>query len=65
MVLPHPEDIEAHLLRELGLLHEVAHASFGADHVTVVRILLQLRERVDPELHAAVRSTVSCRGSAG
>ncbi len=64
-MLPHTEHVQPHLLRELGLLHEVAHPSLGADHVTVVRILLQLRERVDPDLHGSGVDRASCRGSAG
>ena len=50
-MLPDPEDVEADLVGELGFLDQVPHPLTRADHVAVVRIFLQFRERVDPDLH--------------
>ena len=51
VMLPHAEDVEADLLGQLRLLDEVAHPLLRADHVPVERVFLELRERVDPDLH--------------
>ena len=55
MVLADAEDVEPDLFGEDGLLDQVAHALVGADDVPVERVLLQLGEGVEPDLH---RSTV-------
>ena len=51
VVLADAEHVEPDLVGELDLLDQVAQPLLRADHVPVERVLLKLRERVDPDLH--------------
>ena len=51
MVFPDAEDVESELVGELDLFHEVLHAPLWADHVPGLRVRVQLRERVETDLH--------------
>jgi hypothetical protein len=54
VVLAHTEDLEAHLVRELNLLHEVTHALLGADGGADVG------EGGETEFHVAQPSATRC-----
>ena len=53
MVLTDPEDVEAELVGELDLFHEVLHAQRGADRRPGHRVGVQLGEGVETDLHRA------------
>jgi hypothetical protein len=53
MVLADAEDVEAELVGELDLGHQVAHALLGADRATRVRVGIELREGEQTDLHGS------------
>ena len=56
MMLPDTEHIQPELVRQLDLLHQIAHALLGRDRLPSLWIRAELGERVKADLHATAES---------
>ena len=63
VVLTDAEDVEPEPVRELDLLHQVAHPPGGVDLLARCRVVAAFDERVDADLHRA--PSIGARGLEG